>query len=108
MSDYMQKLAELEEMFEAHKQASERRSLELHKSLSHHRPLHPDFGQSTAHSRDPLIKALANRIQEGGIDLLKAETTLRALDRNGLLAPEESAEAWRRIRNLRPTQVIRL
>jgi len=47
-------------------------------------------------------------IQPANIDLCKAETALRRLDQAGALTKSQSAEAWRRLMNLRPVEIVRL
>jgi hypothetical protein len=42
-----------------------------------------------------------------GIDLLKAETQMRDLDRRGVLTRAQSEAAWTRLRALRPAAVIK-
>jgi len=100
MSEYESLLKELERL-QAHKAGQVR---PLRKSRRQRtRTLitakrRPDFGQRpAAPDRAP---AAAN------IDLCKAESQLRALDRTGLLTAAQSSEAWRRLMNLRPVQVV--
>ena len=47
-------------------------------------------------------------VQPAGIDLTAAETCLRRLDQRGLLTKSQSAEAWRRLTNLRPVETVLL
>jgi hypothetical protein len=39
---------------------------------------------------------------------VKAETALRRLDQAGALTKSQSAEAWRRLMNLRPVEIVRV
>ncbi len=97
MSEYETLLQELEQLH-----ASNLRSARtMRKSLSAGRPRgntrrRPDFGKP-APDRAPAA---------AGIDLVKAEQTLRNIDRAGLLTKAQSDEAWRRLMNLRPVQVV--
>ena len=47
-------------------------------------------------------------VQPANIDLTAAETCLRRLDQRGLLTKSQSAEAWRRLTNLRPVETVLL
>jgi len=68
------------------------------------------------HSGRMMLKAIGHTHQGplhttrpgNGYDLLKAETALRRLEREGALTDKQCGEAWRRLSNLRPTAVIRI
>ena len=47
-------------------------------------------------------------VKPANIDLTAAETCLRRLDQRGLLTKSQSAEAWRRLTNLRPVETVLL
>lgn len=70
------------------------------------------------HSGRMMLKALRHQGDYGtlhkprptgqGFDLLKAESALRRLEREGALTDDQAGEAWRRLNNLRPTATLRL
>jgi len=43
-----------------------------------------------------------------GFDLLKAESALRRLEREGALTDRQAGEAWQRLSRLRPTTIVRI
>ena len=73
------------------------KSMSAARRLGRSRRRRPDFG-----------RVGARPASTAGIDLVKAETQLRAVDRAGLLTKAQSNEAWRRLNSLRPVQIIPL
>ena len=97
MTETERRLAELENMHRAMVRDGENRRRMMAKSFGYAgntRRRAPDFGKPG--------------VQPAGIDLLKAENQLRALDRAGLLTRAQSGEAWRRLTNLRPVETVLL
>ena len=96
MSDIEKMLADLEATHRQMVRDGQHRR-QLMKSLTYTgntRRRAPDFGKPG--------------VQPAGIDLLKAENQLRALDRAGLLTKAQSGEAWARLMRLRPTEIVRV
>lgn len=99
MSDFERRLAELENMHRAMVRDGENRRRMMAKSFAAGRYAgntrrRPDFGKPG--------------VQPANIDLTAAETCLRRLDQRGLLTKSQSAEAWRRLTNLRPVETLLL
>lgn len=98
MSEYTDLLADLENTIAAQR----REGRQMRKALSAGRARtntrrRPDFG-----------KTGSRHISASRIDLVKAETTLRNLDRAGLLTKAQSESAWARLMSLRPTEIVRI
>lgn len=96
MSEYETLLQELEQLH-----ASNLRSARtMRKSLS--------AGRARTRRRLDFGKTGSRHISASRIDLVKAETTLRNLDRAGLLTKAQSESAWARLMSLRPTEIVRI
>ena len=97
MTDTEKKLLELERTHAQMVRDGENRRRMMAKSFGYAgntRRRAPDFGK-------PGVKP-------ANIDLTAAETCLRRLDQRGLLTKSQSAEAWRRLTNLRPVETVLL
>jgi hypothetical protein len=96
MSEYTDLLADLENTLATQRREGRR----MLKSLS--------AGRARARRRLDFGGASVRHSGDSRIDLVKAETTLRSLDRAGLLTKAQSSEAWSRLMSLRPTQIVRV
>ncbi len=96
MSEYTDLLADLENTLATQRREGRR----MLKSLS--------AGRARARRRLDFGKTGSRHISASRIDLVKAETTLRSLDRAGLLTKAQSSEAWSRLMALRPTEIVRI
>jgi hypothetical protein len=96
MSEYTDLLADLENTLATQRREGRR----MLKSLS--------AGRARTRRRLDFGKTGSRHISASRIDLVKAETTLRSLDRAGLLTKAQSSEAWSRLMALRPTEIVRI